>query len=74
MIYNNKLQYLIKNDYSFNDVVVLIDPVCQLTEPSLPKPVWVAPHAKVTAVPDPPKVKVDPLCLSISFTSTLDND
>ena len=26
MIYNNKLQYLIKNDYSFNEVVVLIDP------------------------------------------------
>ena len=26
MIYNNKLQYLIKNDYSFNEVFVLIDP------------------------------------------------
>ena len=26
MIYNNKLQYFIKNDYSFNEVFVLIDP------------------------------------------------
>ena len=48
--------------------VVLTDPVCQSTVPVLPKPVCVAPQAKVTAVPGPPNVIVDPLSFSILFT------
>ena len=45
--------------------------VCQLTEPDLPNPVCVAPPAKVTAVPGPPTVNVEPLCLSIVSTYIL---
>ena len=45
--------------------------VHQLTVPVLPKPVCVAPDPKVTAVPGPPNVRVEPLCLTTSFTSIL---
>ena len=45
--------------------------VCQLTEPLRPKPDWVAPEPKVTAVPQPPKVSVEPDALSIVFPSIL---
>ena len=57
--------------------------VHQLTVPVLPNPVCVAPHPKVTLWPDvpkttfvpgPPTVIVEPFCLSIVFTSILDND
>ena len=48
--------------------------VHQLTVPVRPNPVCVAPDPKVTAVPGPPNVRVEPLCLTTSFTSILDND
>ena len=44
--------------------------VHQSTVPVLPKPVCVAPHAKVTAVPGPPNVSVLPDLFSILFTLT----
>ena len=51
-------------------LVVLIV-VSQSTVPVRPKPDCVAPVPKVTAVPEPPKVKVEPDDFTISFTSIL---
>ena len=45
--------------------------VHQSTVPVRPKPVCVAPDPKVTAVPGPPNVRVEPLCLTMKANSRL---